>query len=707
MSTTDLAEPGPSRKRCGFAILAVWAGCLVLLGALQVAGTGLGYDVWPLREDLNWIRLLQQSLGSQLTRLFWEIDNRNPLSPWWYLAAAPLIMGVDWGLYAVRKLMDPLLAVATFLLLDRLTGGRSRFYALSTALVILVWNFSRYIEQITWNFLGALALSLFCIWAYLVYADSGRKRVGYYALSLLLWFGAFATYTLQSGAILAIALIAFLRAPVLQAGSRWGRLWIRMRAAALDAWPYAALFILFLMVWTTLSGEGRSPYQTLQLQLAGTQLWVSIRNAIWHDDFLAFLRWPLEIASGFGLLAAIAMASLAMIIVLRALHFPLLTRGGEPTSEMQGPVFCLAVIACLVLPTIILEATSATWFPGTRTPMVQQVWSPVLYCTIIVVCAAGIARVTPSLGRPIAAAGMAILFGIAILVGLGYNRQLVQMTATHRALANGLRLLAAEAPGNLVFILRPNVPWLYGDTLSDVFVQTLTRRPNVHMRVLQSDPPPEPAWAAWWRVRFERDTVFVGDAVRMSGESLPYSQVRIVSFNGHSIREIDPATERDFRGLQVDWQRDTPIHRRETAQSARECSLVWRASETPNGEGWSVSEVDPVGRAFRWMSAAEASLRLEGQCRGNAEISIVIAEAMSRDILSSLRVDVASKTIELRSAAIAGGETIFWGMVPSGALSNSGEVPITLRVNRTIVPNGGARTLAVAVREVRLEPAPQ
>jgi hypothetical protein len=703
MSTDYLAESRPSRQRCVFAIIAVWVGCLVLLGALQVAGTGLGYDVWPLGEDLNWIALLQQSRGSRLTKLFWQIDNRNPLSPWWYLAAAPLIMGVNWGLYVVRKLMDPLLAMAAFLLLDRLTCGRNRFYALSTALVILVWNFSRYFEQITWNFLGALALSLFCIWAYLVYADSSRKRVGYYALSLLLWFGAFATYTLQSGAIFAIALIAFVRASVPQTSSRWERLWMRIRVGACETWPYAALFILFLMVWTTGSAEGRSPLQTLQLQRAGAQLVVSIRNFLWHDDFSTFLYLTTRVATGLGLVAAIAAGSMTLLVVMRALHFPLLTGSREPAPEMRGPALCLAVLGCLVLPTIILEATSVVWFPGTRSPMVQQVWSPVLYCTIIVLCAAGITQfTTPSLGRPIAAFGVAILFGIATLVGLGYNRQLVLMTATHRAVANGLRVLAAETPGNLVFILRPDVPWLYSDVLSDVFVQTLTRRQNVHMRVLQSDPPPEPAWAAWWRVRFETDSVFVGNSVRMIGENLPYSQVRIVSFNGRSIHEIDPATEQDFRGLQVDWQRDTPIHRRD-----RECSLVWRASEAPNGEGWSVSEVDPVGRAFRWMSAVEASVRLEGQCRGNAEISIAIAGAMSRDILSSLRVDVANTTIELRNAAIAGGEMIFWGEVPAAALSNSGEVPITLHVNRTIVPNGGDRTLAVAVREIQLETVPQ
>jgi hypothetical protein len=147
-------------------ILAAWAAHLVILGALQARGADFVSDVWPLGEDR----------GLRMTRLFWSVDGRNPLSPWWYLVASLLILAHDSGLYLIRKLVDPLLAVSAFLLFDRVTD--------------------------------------------------------------VLWFTAFATHTLQSGAILAIALLAFIRAPASGARQTWAVLRARALAAVSDAWPY-------------------------------------------------------------------------------------------------------------------------------------------------------------------------------------------------------------------------------------------------------------------------------------------------------------------------------------------------------------------------------------------------------------------------------------------------------------------------------------
>jgi len=84
-------------------------------------------------------------------------------------------------------------------------------------------------------------------------------------------------------------------------------------------------------------------------------------------------------------------------------------------------------------------------------------------------------------------------------------------------------------------------------------------------------------------------------------------------------------------------------------------------------------------------------------------VSIVVAMAMSADILASLRMSVAGSAVRLE-AEERGGDTLLRGVVPAELIASRDPIPLTFRVARTIVPQGGTRTLAVAVRELRLEP---
>ena len=58
--------------------------------------------------------MLQRGRGAEAARLFWAIDHRNPLSPWWYIAARPIILGFDAGLLALRYAIAALLAFAAY-----------------------------------------------------------------------------------------------------------------------------------------------------------------------------------------------------------------------------------------------------------------------------------------------------------------------------------------------------------------------------------------------------------------------------------------------------------------------------------------------------------------------------------------------------------------------------------------------------------------
>ena len=95
-------------------ILAALAALLLIIATLGALGFGVGFDVFPIGEDNNWIDMLQRGRGAEAARLFWAIDHRNPLSPWWYIAARPIILGFDAGLLALRYAIAALLAFAAY-----------------------------------------------------------------------------------------------------------------------------------------------------------------------------------------------------------------------------------------------------------------------------------------------------------------------------------------------------------------------------------------------------------------------------------------------------------------------------------------------------------------------------------------------------------------------------------------------------------------
>ena len=101
-----------------------------------------------------------------------------------------------------------------FLLIYQLSQKKSREFAFVTSLTVLMWTFSAYFEQILWDFEVALGFTLLTILAYCRYIDSNRQSGLYFAGSIIFYLIALSTYTLQSGAIIAICVIAIFRKPL-------------------------------------------------------------------------------------------------------------------------------------------------------------------------------------------------------------------------------------------------------------------------------------------------------------------------------------------------------------------------------------------------------------------------------------------------------------------------------------------------------------
>ena len=69
-------------------IFAVWLIFIGTMRVLQWMGLDYGFDIRPFGEFRKWMDLLNEGTGWKPAKLFWSLDYRNALSPWWYLAAA-------------------------------------------------------------------------------------------------------------------------------------------------------------------------------------------------------------------------------------------------------------------------------------------------------------------------------------------------------------------------------------------------------------------------------------------------------------------------------------------------------------------------------------------------------------------------------------------------------------------------------------------
>ncbi|MBA2652472.1 MAG: hypothetical protein H0U73_09440 [Tatlockia sp.] len=230
-------------------ILAIWTLILTILGLLQLGGFSFGFKLVPHGEDLNWLSFINQSpYVGQIAHRFWSVDCRNPLSPWFWILVAHIVTKYTWGLYAVRCLMDPILATIMYGLLLRLSKHQSQMFAFSVAVITLMWNFFILYEQLIWVFECALAFGLLSIFFYCRYVDNLRAQGSDFALALLCYFIAISTYTLISGSIIAIGFISLFR----EDGSPYS-LKQRLFATARDTSFFLALFILFYLIWYTAS----------------------------------------------------------------------------------------------------------------------------------------------------------------------------------------------------------------------------------------------------------------------------------------------------------------------------------------------------------------------------------------------------------------------------------------------------------------------
>jgi hypothetical protein len=457
------------------AVVAIWSALPTTMLALQSLGFNFGFDIWPFGEFRNWIEFLQDGVGFNATKLFWAVDNRNALSPWWYIAARPLISLTPSAPLILHLGIGLFVGLSAYLLMTGLT--RSPPFAVSVGSLSALFIVNVYRDEVNWNFVGALGFTLLSTWFFVLFCKD-RQKVAYLAASYLTWFVAFASYTIQVGALAAIFTVSF--------GDRLLRFsWPRALVGAfLDALPYVGFLVLYGLLWITTSVIGVPGGYTLNFSFGA--LLASIAFGLWNDHYLAFWYW----------LSAIDPWLLAILFLLLSLWFIFLLyvlepRGSRPTSRSLG--FALLIGVCVVAPTILLEASSNVWVPGTRWPMVMQFWSPLLFCVFSFGAMSGLSDL---LWRPCWRILTAVAASFAILLALGFNRTQILHVRQERAFFDQLLLAVVQDrisgnsfPRRYLIRLNEPAPFLPVVILADRYAHTLLGR-DVSFRVVTDFPEP-------------------------------------------------------------------------------------------------------------------------------------------------------------------------------------------------------------------------
>jgi hypothetical protein len=684
-------------------VLAALAVMIIMIATLGAFGVGVGLDVFPIGEDNNWIDMLRRGSGADAARLLWAIDHRNPLSPWWYIAARKIILNFGSGLFALRYGIAGVLAISSYYMVVAVASPKARAFALGLAMLVVVWMANRYTEQIIWNFHGALAASLLSVASYAHFLAEGRRRHVLYAISMIIWFIAFATYTIQCGAVLAIVYLAFRHAPVVQSGVL--RSIIRRACAAiLDTGPYLVLFGLFLLIWQTTMGVGVAESFSLHFSVAG--LLGSFREGIWSSDLAQFYA---RVTSSPDRVVFIASGVTCCIIAFLALQWrERVAPANSSIITLPQLIDLVVVLACIAAPTVALESSSAVWTAGTRWPMIYQLTTPALLLSLLALLLAftsqpGLLRVRLWVGV------VSVAIGLGVSLSLGHNQVQIEITRNEKFVRDSMLRLVSEdfalgrqAPLQVLVMLdkASQLRWRSVDTISPVIARVWLQRDDVSFRLIPWYPAPSSYWTSWWPIRFGPDSEGVSNA-KVWGGTVPYQQIRIIKISGHSARRLTTADRADFAGLEVEWNRDRPITL-PSVDPAQLCPVIWSADRDVLSSGWSVGERDSKG-PVRWTISRSARLTLPAGCHSRSILRVVVAYAISMRNIEHLTLRINGEKLHYRRS-VADGNVVYEADVPPTSLTAGSLLNIDFDVDALDTLPGAARQFGVAVRRVELLP---
>ncbi|WP_130904128.1 hypothetical protein [Pseudomonas sp. Sample_22] len=525
-------------------ILAAWLIYLGMFGLLQVFNTGVGFEIWPIGEDRNWIYLLKSGNPVQTFQEFWALDHRNPMAAFWWLLASPIIKLSDWGLHAVAQIVSPLVACVTFLTVDRLGHKKHRLFSLMTGLIVLLWNFPARHDHVDRVMVIALTFTLLSIFFYIKFIDNQRTEKLTLVIALACYLIALSTYTIQSGAIIAVLFIAFFRTS--------GTLKDKLKYATLDCVIFFSAFALYTAIWIHFAGSN-SGFNIGLTELMSNAI-ISIKAFIYPPSVGQFIGLAnSEFPSGQRASWYIIAGMFAAIIVFSS------TLASCQRAEFPPVGWVLVLLFAIGTPTIFVEAGNPTWGPGSRSIMVQQVWQPLFLVCLIFIVASLIRKQT--FRTAVVATLMWALCTKIIFVAFAFNHSQTTLTFYQRNLGVALRNLDEGQTKPINYIIRvvnPVSPKVGSEPTLPSYAATVIGREKTFIRVLMKGPSPLPSYDSVWRVGFGKEGVTNGGAF-FDRAVIPYENVKVVDFDGVNLVVPTELDKKDFEHFQVDWALDGRI----------------------------------------------------------------------------------------------------------------------------------------------------
>lgn len=512
-------------------ILAAWATLIAVYLLLGRAGYGTGLAVTTMGEDQNWIALLRAETPHAIANNFWRIDGRNPLSPWFYILAKPLILSVTNGIALLQYAIGLWLAMATYFMLRLLTAQGGRWFAVSSSAIIAVNYSNAYFDHIIWNFQLALCCTIMAIVFYILFLRSQKRSIWAYGISLSFWCISFYSYTLQSGAIVAITvcqLAHLTRTDDKNANAASARSFIQALKSQVielvDLVPYIVVFGIFLLTWVTATPAGGGfPYQFSFLRLLS-----SLQAGIIHPD-IALMYEVLRLSSFRAQYWTVGMLAAAAGVFFIARSMP-----RKPRNQIAFRYLMVILVVCsIALPTLLLESGGSDWAPGTRWRMIYQMTTPVLIMAITG-CVLSFFRLR--FANLIFQIVSGVLLAVSIAFSLAYNERQVSLTRSEATVRQAMHEVIVERQSEinavpLLFVMEmdDSFQWLASETLRSVYMRTWFPGVNAEYRILPSRRyiPSNPT-----KLIFGEHGISVAGA---SGVSTPYHRVVVLHAFGRSV----------------------------------------------------------------------------------------------------------------------------------------------------------------------------
>lgn len=530
-------------------IVGVWFALIAIFALLGRTGHGTGLAIGTIGEDQNWIALLQGETSHAIANNFWKIDGRNPLSPWLYIISRPLILFVKNGIALLQYVVGLSLALAAYGLLRLLAGSNGRWFALSTSTIIAVNQSNAYFDHIIWNFQVALCCTIMSIFSYILFLRSERQWILAYGVSLSFWCVAFHIYTLQSGAIAAIAIcqLAYLSKAMGTKRNATPEV-LSVQAlkhgvvVVLDLIPYVTTFAIFLLTWTTVTGPGNGfPYQ-----FSFERFLSSLQTGFFHQDTALMLE-VLRLSTFTAQYVTVSILFAFAVTYLVALIAPEVPRG----QMVARYLIIMLIVISIALPTILLESGGIEWSPGSRWRMIYQVTTPIL---IMSIAGSSLSVFRSRYSSFLFRIFSGVLLAASLAFSLAYNERQVSLTKSEAAVRQAMRDAIVErrvegSTNPLFFILEmdDSFQWLATEALRSVYMKTWFPGINVEYRIL---PSPRYSPSNPTKLKFNQRGI---DTVMGGSVEIPYDQVVLLRASGKSVQRHFSISREEVVTHNGDW----------------------------------------------------------------------------------------------------------------------------------------------------------